>query len=664
MSSGILPDPITTPTATPTPATSPVSNTGSGPAGVPFPIQVDPVELPNARTAMLHGLGACFLSMLTHVGILVLLGLLLMPDVVSNTMETIVATVLEEREEDLLKIELEESLEPAREITDATVSAVPKVGAMGSELSGGVSSPQLEREVVEQLDAPPITVGSPVLSLPSTNKLIASVPEGVLGDPRAIVDSYQQAMDRITQEIMWMLDQGDVLVIWCFDQSESMKDDQQEIRDRVYRIYAELGLTDKSSGDHLLTSVVSYGSSFRLHTSKPTSDVSVIRKAIAEVPVDPSGKEMMCEAMGRSIAMHRDVAKRGRQMALILVTDESGDTENNDRFLELAIAEARAAKCRVYTLGREAVFGYPFAFMRYQHPQTNRIHWLPVDRGPETAFVEQLQTNGFRRRHDSFSSGFGPYEQTRMSRETGGIFFMLPTVEKDLVQSDKRRYSLEAMQAYRPDLRARAEVLDERESYPLRKLLWTVINDLNPYNKGAARVIEMRMDFAIKPDEFLRQARQEQAKAKRFLDYLALAEKELESGRELRAQEPEPRWQANYDLMIAQVVAYQARLYEYGLALEDFIRQPKTAAAQKPPNLTLTDWNITVRNRAIRGGEQSQAYIDRSKQLFQIVIDNHPGTPWASRAQRELSRGFGIELVPDYHGPYRQVPNPMPLPKL
>ena len=57
-------------------------------------------------------------------------------------------------------------------------------------------------------------------------------------------------------------------------------------------------------------------------------------------------------------------------MALVLVTDESGDRDNNARYLEAAIAEAKAAKCRVYALGREAVFGYPYAYMRWKHPAT------------------------------------------------------------------------------------------------------------------------------------------------------------------------------------------------------------------------------------------------------------------------------------------------------
>jgi hypothetical protein len=371
----------------------------------------------------------------------------------------------------------------------------------------------------------------------------------------------------------------------------------------------------------------------------------------------------MCSSIGRVIAQHREYAQRTRrQMALILVTDESGEPEDNGQYLEAALEEAKAARCRIYALGRESVFGYPYAHIRWKHPQTHRVHWLPVNRGPETGFVEQLQVDGFTRRHDAFSSGFGPYEQCRLTRETGGVFFMLPSVEVDLVQPEKRRYELDAMRPYRPDLRARQEVLADRDRYPLRTVIWTCIYDLNPYRKDLAAQIELRVHFSIQSDEFVRQARQEQLKAKNYLVYLARVQKALETGARFRRDEADPRWQANYDLIYAQLVAYQARIWEYGAALEAFIKAPKTAPLTKSPNLELVHWDITCR-KPVRT-EESQPYIERSQQLFETVIENHPGTPWAARAQWELARGFGVDFVPDYEPPIPPGAITVPIPKL
>jgi hypothetical protein len=347
-------------------------------------------------------------------------------------------------------------------------------------------------------------------------------------------------------------------------------------------------------------------------------------------------------------------------MAMILVTDESGDPENNQRYLEQAVAEAQSAKCKIYTLGRQAVFGYPYAHIRWQHPQTKRFHWLQIDRGPETAFIEQLQTNGFWRRYDAFDSGFGPFEQTRMSKETGGIFFMLPTVERDLVQFEKGNYDLEQMRAYKPDLRSKEEQYFDRDNTAIRRALWQVVGtDLNPYIPEVARQINLRQHFSLNAAEFKTQAQTEQQKALRYLPYLYNVEKFLEENRRLREQETNPRWQANYDLIYAQVVAFQVRVYEYGRYLDYFMVHPKTAPAKKAPNLTLVHWDITTRKYTFaedpkeeyQNREKVLEYIKKANDLFALVKQNHPGTPWAARADWELRRGYGVELVPDYDVP-------------
>ena len=118
-------------------------------------------------------------------------------------------------------------------------------------------------------------------------------------------------------------------------------------------------------------------------------------------------------------------------------------------------------------------------------------------------------------------------------------------------------------------------------------------------------------------------------------------------GDDLRQQETSPRWQANYDLIYAQTIAYQARIYEYGAYLETFIRKPKVVPFQKGPNTKLSHWDITTRKQLV-AASVSQPYIDKATTMFQQVIKNNPGTPWAERARSELARGFGIDLVPDY----------------
>jgi hypothetical protein len=497
-------------------------------------------------------------------------------------------------------------------------------------------------------------------------QLSAALPSGFVGQGRVVVDNYDQAFDKLTQEILEMLEESKVLVIWVFDQSGSMKDDQQVIRDRLEQVYAELGLREIAGGGNLMTAVTSYGKEFAVHTQRPTDKLDKIRAAIDEIPVDISGEEMMCRAVGHSIQHHADFVRRGqRRTALVLVTDESGNREDNDSYLEQVIHTATSSGTRIYSLGREAVFGCPFAHIRWEHPQTFVIHYIPIDRGPESAYVEQLQTEGFHRRYDSHPSGYGPYEQSRMARETGAIFFLLPSVELDVVALDKRRYRLDLMREYRPDLRRRDVAMAEIGKSQLRTGLTQIIYDMNPYNEKAAEIIVMRDRFSKNLQEFIKQVNTEQAKITIYLDYLDRMGTALEEIWGLRKQETIPRWQANADLMRAQLLVYKIRLYEYGAYLEYFMNNPQYVSPTKDPNLHLIDWRIARRQEMITG-EVTAKYLERAKELFQTVIDKHPDTPWAARAEKEMESGFGIHLYPYY----RRIPtgtgtSPLiPVPKL
>jgi hypothetical protein len=615
-------------------------------------------EQPHSWRAAVRSFAPPSISLLVHTVIFLLLAIVTYEETSQEIARFIATPPRDDAEDPPVEVELDPEIDIVLENISLFNAAPAPMSAVAAS-----SQPVLDQSLMAKADTSEIMITAQTIGIPDSIALIESVPDGeVKGEARDIVDSYQQALDRLAQELVWMLDEGPVLVVWCFDQSESMKDDQKEIRDRIETVYEQLGLVDRTNNKALLTAVTSYGGNFIDHTEhNPTSQRDQIRKAIDSIPVDKTGKEMMCAAVGRAISVYRDLARRGRRMALVLVTDESGDRQNNDAYLEQAINVAKAAKCKTYVLGRESVFGYPYAFLRWRHPQTNRIHWLPMDRGPETGFPEQLQTNGFRRRHDAFSSGFGPYEQARMARETNGIFFMLPSVETNLVGSYKQRYDLEALRPYRPDLRARFEVLADRDEFPLRALIWKVIQDLNPYHKAAKKVVEMRMEFALDGPTFLQQARTEQAKAKMHLRYMAEAEKALIEGEHMRAQEADPRWQANYDIILAQLIAYQARIYEYGVALEAFIKEPKTAPPMKDTK-RLVHWDIRTVKK-IRT-EESKPYIERANERFNQIKSDHPGSPWAARASWEMGRGFGVDLAPEYRIPIKKVKNPMKPPKL
>ncbi len=657
------------------------------------------LDEPPPYVEKVRAFGAVSLSMIVHVVVIMVLALVMLPYAVVSEPPAIEA--VQERPQEELQEMLDQRLTPSDSMTLFSAQSAIQVGHNSS--IDGATDPTIDQELSESLEGPK-QMPAPVLTLSAMagSELSVDTSDDAPGEPHAIVNSYDEAMDRITQEILTMLHKSKVLVVWVFDQSESMKDDQQEIAARISKVYEELGLRGVTDSDVLLTAVTSYGAGFVNHTPKATSNVDTIRKAIDAVPLDPSGKEMMCDAVGATIQQFKSIAVAGRrQMAVILVTDESGDQETNVTKLEAAIYEAKSAKARIYVLGREAVFGYPYAHMFWRHPQTGHIHLLPIDRGPETPFAEQLQTNGFHRRTDAHPSGFGPYEQCRMARETGGIFFMLPTVEANLVREgentaveqyrrgqiskaeyiaqvgDYRRYTLEALRPYLPSLESRHDYAFDRSRNRLHSTVWKVISDLNPYDDEKAKIIELRTSsFSPNPGTFANQVKLEIAKAKVYVDYLHQAEQAMEKLAEDRRKEIYPRWQANYDLIYAQILAYKVRVYEYMAYLQHFMKEPKRVPLRKedPKNIgyySLAHWHLDHRQETITG-DLTAEYIERSRKMFEQVKENHPGTPWAERAEIELARGFGVELMPHYHfhdprprpQPNRPAPPRIPVPKL
>ncbi len=93
------------------------------------------------------------------------------------------------------------------------------------------------------------------------------------------------------------------------------------------------------------------------------------------------------------------------------------------------------------------------------------------------------------------------------------------------------------------------------------------------------------------------------------------------------------------------------------------MKNPKVVPLTKSPNLTLTHWEIHTRKELLRP-EESQSYIDLADELFEAVVHEHPGTPWAARAKDEQVRGYGVGLVPVYEPPYPQPSGPLqPIPK-
>ena len=233
-----------------------------------------------------------------------------------------------------------------------------------------------------------------------------------------------------------------------------------------------------------------------------------------------------------------------------------------------------------------------------------------------------------------------------MARQTGGVFFMLPTPEADLWRRDERKYDPEAMRPYLPDLSSRSDYSSERDKHPLRATLWKVVSDLNPYDaRGEVKPdspVQVRFwDWPIEPSAFAREVDVNTRKAQTLIQYFAKAQQALEAVAPHRNREASLRWRANYDITVAQTMAYQARLYEYIVYMNAFVKTPKPIKNELGATRPTNAWDGYYVKRTKVDDPKVAALRDKSTALYQKVIEDHPGTPWAARAEHELQRGFG-----------------------
>jgi hypothetical protein len=226
--------------------------------------------------------------------------------------------------------------------------------------------------------------------------------------------------------------------------------------------------------------------------------------------------------------------------------------------------------------------------MRWTDPKYGLEHWLVINRGPETPFPELLQFDGLHERWDYDSSGFGPYEQVRMAKETGGIFFLLPGTEDNItgVNSEtERKFEQLNMKEYLPDLAARVDYARQRDLSKFRSTQFLVIAALNPHKDADLQMREIW--YSPQPAQFAKEGAEQFQKALKAMQRLNEATRLLDTIAPLRSKEPSQRWRANYDLIHAQCLAYRVRLFQFLLALDQ--HQKQNPQFQNPIN---NSWNI------------------------------------------------------------------------
>jgi hypothetical protein len=467
------------------------------------------------------------------------------------------------------------------------------------------------------------------------------------------------AIDRITQDILLSLEERKTLVLWLFDQSGSLTRQRAEINDRFERIYHELGVIEAAGNPAfnrrddkpLLTSLVAFGQRVNFLIDKPTDNLAELKEAIAGIEQDDSGDEYVFTAIYTAVEKYRRYRSESpiRNIMVIVFTDEVGDDQAG---LDKTVNLCRRLEVPVYVVGVPAPFGLDETLVKWVDPDPNydqTPQWGRVSQGPESLFPERVKLNFMDGEDpDPMDSGFGPFSLTRLCYETGGIYFSVHpnrNVNRTVGRGETSPFSAhlkyffdpEVMRQYRPDYLPAKEYLHQVNENKARSSLLksTQLSWMNQLDSPRLRFVktgeaELATDLA--------EAQKGAAKLEPQLTGLYAT---LDIGKADRVKETSPRWQAGYDLAMGRVMAAKVRAEGYNTMLALAKRGLKFSDEKNNTWVLRHDDEISTGSQLAKAASEANGYLQR-------VVDEHPETPWALLASRELKTPLGWKWTEEF----------------
>ena len=505
----------------------------------------------------------------------------------------------------------------------------------------------------------------------ATAESMAIVP--VKGSVGNSVKAASGAVDRMTQEILMSMQERETIVVWMFDQSASLMEQREEIVQRFDRIYDELGILQaaghasfENKKQPLLTQVYAFGSEIKPLLKNPTPSLATIKEAIQSVDRDSSGIENVMETVivaAKDHASYRRIdkttGKPKNNVMLIVVSDEAGDDKDK---VDDAIRICNEHQMPVYVIGVPAPFGRTNTEVKWVDPDPEfdqSTQWALVSQGPESIMPERLRLDSTGTFGDlnMIDSGFGPFHLTRLSYETGGIYFAVHpnrNTKRRVKKWETKSYSAsiqhffdpKIMRRYKPDYVSNQTYLARLKASESRSAL---VRAATFTTTGTLESPVLRFE-KLNEATFVANVSAAQQTAAIVEPQINRLYEMLKVGEEARPDELSLRWQAGFDLAIGRAIAAKVRASSYNAMLALI----KTKLKFDPPKDEKTPQNNTwvlVPADIVQTGSQDTKLLQKAHNYLNRVIEEHPGTPWALLAQRELETPIGWKWEQDYTAP-------------
>ena len=576
-----------------------------------------------------------------------------------------------EQEEVVLKaLPPEEQITEEELSTEFTPTEIPQeeIGADGDTIEDGstLSQAAVLAEIADPISPPELTeVGDLVFDDPSLapTGIEFSQEKFTPGNTGTGTTGVAGAIDIITERIVESLDERETLVIWMFDASVSLALQREQVRQRFDNIYREIGVIDangapvftKYTDKPLLTVVGSFGEKVKFLTPKPTDDLQEIKDAVRDIEIDRKGIENVFHAVGSSVdryKRYRTVSNPRRNVMLVVFTDEVGDDVKD---MEATIRKCRGAAMPVYVVGVPAPFGRAEVEIKYVDPDPKydqTPQWGRVNQGPESFAPERLRiafAAGQKAREVPIDSGFGPFALCRLCYETGGDYFAThPNRQvgkkisryqvKNLASHLEYFFDDNVMRRYSPQYFSPAKYKKMLQENPARMALVRAAQQ-----SWLAPVENPRLTFPRRSDaqlaQILFEAQKSAAKLAAQVDRVyRIMDPAEEAGKDLI----NPRWKAGFNLAMGRILAIKVRTEGYNAMLAKAKRGMKFTRKSDTWLLRASD-EFSTGSTLAKDAAKAKQYLNR-------VIEDHPGTPWALLAKRELSSPLGWSWDERYDG--------------
>jgi hypothetical protein len=432
------------------------------------------------------------------------------------------------------------------------------------------------------------------------------------------------------------------LAVWLLDTSPSAMQWAGDIHETIRDFYSRSSWQKESDGDEprLKTAVVTFGESVTF-VVEPTANTEQVVRAIDNVRLDNSGREVTFAAIKQALNKYLPVRRRERrEVVFLVVTDEAGDDwEMVDELIEMP----RKYAMPVYAIGVPAPFGRVAALdasVESGKEPSEESDGGPILQGPESRALERVRLKfaGYTDDYELMDSGFGPFGLERICRASGGAFLAVRGHSSrsfgvgrlNWPTGSTLRFEPDVMRSYLPDQMDKAGYVTLVQENAARRALRQAAQ------VGEVEILQAPQLYFLKRDEAgmkqeLDKAQQAAAKVAPAVDRIYEL---LREGARARSELTGPRWQAGFDLAFGRVCAAKARIDGYNAMLAGLKR------GKKFENPDSTTWILEAADTS-EASSSLRNLAERATVHLQRVVEEHPGTPWAAVAEYELKTPFG-----------------------